>query len=134
MTKPLLKGVLERVDKLLRLAAPSSNTTEAERASAALEAARLISEHGLVVREKQAPLRRAPASATPWKPRAPESPRTPDGDQRKYSWTHGVASHDAYCSDPECREPIDRGAAVWMRIHNFSVQYLHYPWPCTDDS
>lgn len=41
--------IVDRVEKLLRLAAPESNTTEGERESAALEAARLIAEHGLVV-------------------------------------------------------------------------------------
>ena len=45
--------IAERIAKLLRLAAPSSGTTEGERASAALEAAKLIAEHKLVVAEPQ---------------------------------------------------------------------------------
>jgi hypothetical protein len=42
--------VIERAEKLLRLASPTSGSTEHERAAAALEAAKLIAEHDLVVR------------------------------------------------------------------------------------
>lgn len=56
MTK---QAAIERALKLLRLAAPTSGTTEPERISAALECAKLIAEHDLIVVERPAPLPRA---------------------------------------------------------------------------
>ena len=52
MTKP---AAIERVLKLLRLAAPTSGTTDHERTSAALEAAKLIMEYDLTVVERPLP-------------------------------------------------------------------------------
>ena len=51
---------LKRVEKLLRLA--GNNRDEEEARTAAVQAARLIHEHGFEVREKQAPSRIAPAA------------------------------------------------------------------------
>lgn len=45
--------IRDRIEKLLHLAAPSSGTTDAERASAAIEAARLIQEHAVTFRTEQ---------------------------------------------------------------------------------
>ena len=49
---------LERVEKLLRLAGNNANEEEAR--TAAVQAARLIREHGFEVRGKQQPLRLVP--------------------------------------------------------------------------
>lgn len=58
---------LTRIANLLRLASPSSGTTEAERANAALEVAKLVAKHGLVVAEPPppAPKRRRPPAPAP---------------------------------------------------------------------
>ena len=66
---------LRRVENLLRLAKPSAGSTEHERASAALEAAKLIAEHDLVVRNREE------APAPPKRPRAPRQ-----RPQRPQSW------------------------------------------------
>lgn len=62
------RKVVERVEKLLRLAAPSSNTSEHERASAALEAARLVAEHGLTVSGARPPRAQARERSRPTDP------------------------------------------------------------------
>lgn len=120
---------LDRVEKLLRLAAPTSGTTDYERSTAALEAARLFSEHNMTVappkevkrrvRPRAAPQRRA-AVPSPWVNHSPAPP----------GWAQSVASRDSYCVDPDCRGPIERGDPVWMRLNGLKAEYLHHDWPC----
>jgi hypothetical protein len=62
---------LQRIEKLLRLAAPGSGTSEAERTSAALEAARLFASTDAMVVDKPPP--------PPRQPRPRPRPHTPDG-------------------------------------------------------
>jgi len=126
------RKINERVEKLLRLAAPSSNTSEPERVSAALEAARLFTEHNLVV---QGPKRKAfrtrppttaatttaPSWNTPWG--APQEPSPP-------GWGRSVAARDSVCADPDCQEAICRGEPVWMRMNGFKVEYIHLGAEC----
>ncbi len=69
---------LDRVAKLLRLADPKSGAPEPERASAALECAKIIAEHGLSVVVPPTPpkRRRAPAPTPAPIYHAPRYPRS----------------------------------------------------------
>ena len=102
--------VLERIGKLLRLAAPSSGTTEAERASAALEAARLIEEFDVDVSSK------------------PEAKPHPTRVSRGV-WVPSVALQ--HCSCSWCSQLIAPGDVVWIRVRadNF-IDYRHNYEPC----
>ena len=134
------KKILDRVEKLLRLAAPSSGTTDAERASAALEVAKLVSEHGLEVVKQEAPKRDGGRPRTP-RPGAYPPPPWPTGSRSSGAyppprppappgWAQSVAARDAACADPTCRGPIARGEPVWMRMNAFYVEYVHRDGAC----
>lgn len=116
--------ILSRVEKLLKLAAPTSGTTEAERTSAALEAAKMIAAHNLVVREREAarpkrPIPRQPRRSQPtpqWMMRPPDPAS---------GWVRSTAMTNGICVDPDCGEPIIRGDDVYMKLQGFSVVYVH---------
>lgn len=91
--------VLERVSKLLRLAAPDSQASEAERASAALEVVRLIVECDLRL----------------------TSPRQSDKSSGK--WKPGAAARLDLCSF--CRGPIGIGEKVLVKSVLFGSKYAH---------
>lgn len=128
-----MKPVIERVEKLLRLASPKSGTTQAERESAALEVVRLIEENDLIVRERKATRskrREAPASrewsGTVQETRVP----TPEVQRPPGNWVQSFARTSCSCCDPDCGEPIMIGDTVWMRVSGFEVKFLHYGGPC----
>lgn len=121
---------IERVEKLLRLAAPSSGTSEAERSSAALEAARLFSENNLSVREPKVKRQRIRTSSVTVTRTTPQQYR--QGPPPPY-WKQSIAARDAACADAECQGPISRGDPVYMRITVFDVEYLHGNWPACHD-
>lgn len=106
--------ILSRIEKLLRLAAPSSNSTEHERASAALEAAKLISEHGLGIGVRV-------------EDEKPKSKRATKG-----VWALLVALQ--HCSCSHCWKVISPGDHVWLRVVERNggnhVEYRHNYAPC----
>ena len=122
-----------RVEKLLRLAAPNSGATDAERVSAALEAAKVFSENGLTVARKEAPapkmrVRQPPSYTAPQSyPPQYTAPRRPHTD-----WTRSVAARNTFCADVNCCGPISRGDPVWIRHVGMDVEYLHIDAPCGD--
>lgn len=128
-----MKPVIERVEKLLRLASQKSGTTQSERESAALEVVKLIEKHDLIVRERKATRskRREEPAPREWsgavqETRVPrETPQRPPGD-----WVQSVARTSCRCCDPDCSEPIMMGDAVWMRVSGYEVKFLHYGGPC----
>lgn len=147
--------VVQRVEKLLRLARPDAGSSEHERASAALEAAKLIAENNLVVREKEAaPARPAAPKRRPSRPTRNQSwvvtttVRNSDGTQTSYTdypepnfhnpfpsspppgWVKSIAARDSLCADPSCGERVERGEQVWMRMRGFEAEYLHADGPC----
>lgn len=99
--------IIERIGKLLRLAAPSSGSTEAERSSAALEAARLIDEHGVAIAE----------------PKDKSKKRVAQG-----VWVHTQALQ--HCSCSACHGLIAPGDVVWFRVVNHQREYRHNTKPC----
>lgn len=102
--------VLDRVEKLLRLAAPSSNSTEHERASAALKAAELIEEHGLTFRE---PSKKSEHRAT----------------VARNVWILTVAIQYTSCS--HCGGKISRADVVWRRVlPDLTIEHRHNCKPC----
>lgn len=119
------RKLLSRVEKLLRLAGPQSNTTEAERTSAALEAARLFNENGFLIaakEEKEKVSRRRPAPANP--------PSYVGHNYQSFApWFRSVATSDSVCVDPDCDEAIERGDDVWAR-ENGRIEYLHFGRDC----
>lgn len=101
--------VLERIAKLLRLAAPVSGTSEAERASAALEAARLIHEHGVAIAHaEEKPSKRGKVSSGAW--------------VKTQSLDH--------CSCSYCGQLISPRDVVWLRIVNDQREFRHNAGPC----
>lgn len=117
--------LIAQVEKLLRLAAPSSGSTEHERAVAGIEAARLFVEHDLTVQARE-PVRRA-AARQPAPPRRwPPSPMAPPGQ----NWRRSVAARDSLCDDPDCQGMIFEGDPVWMKMSGFKAKYIHIGGPC----
>lgn len=148
--------IIRRVENLLRLARPDANTSDHERASAALEAAKLFAEHDLVVRDKNEapvvppPRKRARPKPPPSRPQSwvvtktvyrngapPDTSRyeaapNPFEDSRRPppGWMRSIAARDGVCADPDCRGAIERGEPVWMRGRGFEIEYLHVDGPC----
>lgn len=94
--------ILERVAKLLRLAAPSSGTTDAERASAALEVAKLVEEHGIDL------------GAVLARPRPQTEHHRPPPKTSPHAWVLTVALQHSGCA--HCHLPISPGDVVWTRV------------------
>lgn len=101
--------ILTRIGNLLRLAAPSSGTTDAERASAAIEAARLIEEHDIrideIPRPSKGPVRVAPDA-----------------------WVMSVALQHSSCS--ACHGAISPDDIVWLRIVKGHREFRHNYGKC----
>jgi hypothetical protein len=123
--------IIDRIEKLLRLAAPSTNS-EHERTSAALEAARLFSEYPLMIvpKEKKRSTRSrakppAPPQQSPWAPTI-----VPQSFSLKPGWCRSVAARDSVCDIEDCGGPIYRGDPVWMRMDAYRVLYIHVDGPC----
>lgn len=119
------KKIIERAEKLARLASPASNTTISERQNAALEVCKMISEHDLVIRpreQKRKTRRSAPIVRQPSNPWSVQ--QVPPG------WARSVATRDGVCADPDCGGTIFRGDRVWAKITGFDVTYLHIGEDC----
>jgi hypothetical protein len=125
--------IIERIEKLLRLAAPSTNS-EHERTSAALEAARLFSEHPVMIapkEKKRSSRSRTKPSAPPPQHQSPwASTFVPSAYTQKPGWCRSVAARDAACDLEECGGPIAKGDPVWMCMEGYRVKYLHVDGPC----
>lgn len=110
--------VLARVERLLRLAAPSSNTTLQEREVAAVEAARLIEEHDLVLTRRERRERRS-RRETEHRPRAPSS-----SDD---NWSLRRVQQHMHCSF--CGGLVSPGDVAWFNttsrkiVHNYEPCY-----------
>jgi hypothetical protein len=99
----------ERIDKLLRLAAPKSGATEAERISAALEAARLVDEHDITFGANGHAQRPSRIS--------------------RNAWTVSIALDHVSCS--HCHQKISPRDIVWLRVcEGNRVEYRHNYRPC----
>jgi hypothetical protein len=146
------QGAIDRANKLLRLAGPKSGTTESERISAALEAARVIEENGLIVAEKienkksprPHPAKAGPRTSPDWGAKAESAGarRGSDGDgffTRTRSrqvrpgfgsppgfsdWNEMVASSPCVCV--ACGGLIEPGERVW----HASIGVRHYDITC----
>lgn len=110
--------ILARVERLLRLAAPSSNTTLQEREVAAVEAAKLIEEHDLVVTRREA--RRTRSARYEREASYPRKPSvTSEGE-----WILQTIHRHSHCS--ACNGLIAPGDVVWislmrqMIVHNYT--------------
>jgi hypothetical protein len=124
------KKILDRVDKLLRLSAPNSNTNENERASAALEASKLIAEHDLIVKPREVRRKVTRPRAQTQQPSPWPTPVWSAQGTSMPGWARSRAARDGVCEDPECRGLIHRGDVVWARIVGFDTQYLHLGADC----
>jgi len=129
---------VERVQKLLRLAAPGNGTTEAERTSAALEVAKIIAEHGLavavpepVVKKRRSPPRPQPASPS-YSPSS--SSQTRSRNPHEYhrwqppsgsDWTE--ADVPARCNCVVCGRLLIAGEVGWFAPDH---GYRHYDITC----
>ncbi len=108
--------VLERIEKLLRLAGPSSKGSDHERASAALEAARLFDKHDVELTEPKPTGRASKVSAK--------------SAVKDNAWVLSIALQPSGCS--HCGNKISRGDAVWIRVtKDYSVEYRHNMRPCS---
>lgn len=108
--------LLDRIDKLMKLAAPDSGTTDHERTSAALEAARLYAEHGVTLSDRQ---------------RDDKRPHRRDKDKvHEHAWVLSIALQHAGCS--ACGGKISRADAVFIRVRtDMTLEYLHNMRPCS---
>lgn len=107
---------IRHVEKLLRLASPSSGASDPERASAALEVVRLIAEHDLTVIPRERQTQKTQKLARRPYP-APAPP----------AWHKSTSAQPTICSSVECDAMIPRGAVLWRRVDGFRVKYV-----CTD--
>lgn len=120
--------VISRVEKLLRLGA-DREAADNEREVAAVEAARLIKEHGL--RVVSAPVARTPPRAVARQGHTRES-RTrvsPSEARDTYGFHSSVAMAAGTCD--YCNKPYDRGEAVFT--NQATGQVVHVTWPCDED-
>ena len=127
---------VERVEKLLRLASPSSGTTDAERTLAALEAAKLFAEHDLVVSTKAAKeissfKARTRKRQEVAKPRSrPASPRPKTASVGEPDWVdpnwHEVLIDAAYEVCAVCDKDVYRGEDA---LFSFAFGYRHVVCP-----
>jgi hypothetical protein len=117
MTKPDVK-VVERIKKLLRLAAPKSGSTEAERASAALTALDLCDRHGITLDINTAHAHDA---------KGPIEDRT---YVVKNIWMRTQAQDARSCA--YCGGKISRGDMVYVRAVSGAMrfEYRHHYKPC----
>jgi hypothetical protein len=125
--------IIDRIEKLLRLAAPSTNS-EHERTSAALEAARLFSEHPVVIapkEKKRSSRSRAKPSTPPPQHQSPWAPTiVPQDFGQRPGWCRSVAARDSVCDIEDCGGAIYRGDPVWMCMEGYRVKYIHVDGPC----
>lgn len=132
---------LARIKKLLALAAPDSGTTQSERESAAVEAAKLIAQHGVSVgaepkiEVKTRVVYRDRQRVAEVPPPGPTRMRTPFGQEYtvRYHWTdwrQGVASGYGTCCDPSCNGRVAPGDRVWQREKGGRMEYLHADGIC----
>lgn len=101
--------IIERIGKLLRLAAPSSGTTVSERTNAALEAARLIDEHGVAMQSTK-------------------SEGSSNGAPKRSTVSHGVwvlTQALDRCACSKCGQLISPRDVVWMRVVNLQREFRH---------
>jgi len=116
VTKPDTK-LYERIRKLLRLAAPSSGSTEGERASAALTALDLCDRHGITLDINTAKAHEARGSV----------------EDRTYVvkniWLRTQAQDARSCA--HCGGKISRGDMVYVRAQSsYGFEYRHHYKPC----
>lgn len=127
--------VLDRVGKLLRLAAPNSGGTDAERESAMMEAAKLIAENDLVVAPAPPkPRRQRPPAPPPstayapyYPPPPPPSPRWGYYPGSSSNWTEATAPTTGSCC--ACHRTIYRGETTW---YDSAHGHRHYDITCTE--
>lgn len=139
------RKILERIEKLLRMAGPKSGATEHEKLSAATEALRLFNEHDLVVRERERPTKRRaqrqrqPASvpmSNVYEQPPPPAGYSPDFAGGEYpsstsrqmpgsEWLKWEAPLDTTCALPGCGEPIYKGDPVWARVRGGVIECIH---------
>lgn len=105
--------ILDKVAKLLRLAAPGSNAPESERASAALEAARLIEKHDINLHTLDTMRKRAQE----------------EGQIRYGVWVLTVALDRVGCA--ACHKIISPRDHAWVRIfESGNKEFRHNYGPC----
>jgi len=104
--------ILERIDKLMRVAAPGSGATDSERANAALEAARLVSKHGVQFHDSDS-LREHTQKET---------------QVRHGVWVQTIALQHCNCS--HCNKQISREDHAWVRIVEGRAQFRHNYGSC----
>ena len=108
----MAQRIRERLDKLLRLGAPQSGTTEAEQLSALREAARLVSEHNIHFSE----------------PDEEERPQKRKAVSRN-TWMLSVALD--HCSCSYCHQLISPRDVIWLRVKlDNEIEYRHKYQPC----
>lgn len=111
VTRPDAK-IIERIQKLLRLASPKSGSTEAERASAALTALDLAERHGITLDVNSSHVH----------------------EDRNFAvrnvWLRTQAQDTRSCS--VCGNRISRGDMVFVRAvpSTGSFEYRHHYAPC----
>jgi hypothetical protein len=120
---------VERVQKLLRLAAPDSGTTEHERANAALEVAKIIAEHGLAVAVPEPVVKKR--RATPRPQAQPPPQRHHSYEYRQWAppsgsdWTE--ADVPSRCNCVVCGRLLCAGEVGWFAPNH---GYRHYDITC----
>lgn len=107
---------LRHVEKLLRLASSSSGASDPERASAALEVVRLITEHDFTVCPREPPRHQTQKTQKP--------PRRAYPSAAQPAWHKSTSAQVTTCSSVECGVVIPRGAVIWRRVDGFRVEYV----------
>jgi hypothetical protein len=109
--------IIERIQKLLRTAAASSNAPRPERENAALLAAELMEEHGVEIGDL-----------------SQNRSRNGSGEPKKSkmtwgTWAPSLALQHSSCS--WCHKKISPGDTVWLRVHRpGEVELRHNYEPC----
>jgi hypothetical protein len=113
----------EKVQKLLRLASPTSGAPEPERISAALAAAALFVE---LEGKKKTPRNVEPAAQED--PHAHRGPTTPPSHVEPWHRSRTSANIPC-CASPSCKKPVGMNQACWRRVAAGQVEWLHENCP-----
>ncbi len=143
-----MSDAVKRANDLLRLAAPSSRTTESERISAALEAAKMVAENNLVVvKIEHKRLPRPQSGSSDWTTRMVDwaarhataneqdgffkrtRPRNPWSQGSAQNWNEIYVVQDIPCI--ACGKIIYAGDKAWF---DFTIGWRHHDITCDQKS
>lgn len=113
-------------EKLVRVAV-DNGATEHERASAALKACSLISEHRLLGKKdaERVRVRRGPRASDIATAVIRVAQNLADQARKPSQWRSAIAPEHTLCAEEGCLAPIVFGERCWRRTNGDVIEFLH---------